>query len=99
MSTVAAASAGEVIEIEVEELTTSPVPAVVPNLTTVAPVKPVPVMVTGVPPVVGPVLGLTLVTVGGVGGPAALSSTATAEDVPAGAWMALGVTAPDTPGS
>ena len=56
-STVAAASAGEMMEIEVEELTTRPVPAVVPNLTTVAPVKPVPVTVTGVPPAVGPRAG------------------------------------------
>ena len=36
----------------------------VPNLTAVAPVKPVPVMVTVVPPAVGPVVGLTEVTVG-----------------------------------
>ena len=35
-----------------------------PNLTDVAPVKLVPVMVTEVPPVVGPVFGLTAVTVG-----------------------------------
>ena len=50
-----------------EELTTRPVPAVVPNLTTVAPVKPVPVTVTEVPPAVDPVLGLTPVTVGSGG--------------------------------
>ena len=56
-STVAAASAGEMMVIEVEELTTRPVPAVVPNFTTVAPVKPVPVTVTGVPPPVGPLRG------------------------------------------
>ena len=48
-STVAAASAGEMMVIEVDELTTRPVPAVVPNLTAVAPVKPVPVTVTGCP--------------------------------------------------
>ena len=36
-----------------------------PKLTAVAPVKLVPVMVTVVPPVVGPVSGLTAVTVGG----------------------------------
>ena len=35
-----------------------------PNLTSVAPVKLVPVMVTLVPPAVGPEFGLTLVTVG-----------------------------------
>src|SRR6202790_5136741 len=67
-STVAAASAGEVMEMDVAELTTRPVPATVPNFTTVAPVKPVPVTVTGVPPVVGPLLGLTPVTVGRGGG-------------------------------
>ena len=39
--------------------------AVVPNFTVLPAVKLVPVMVTEVPPAVGPVLGLTLVTVGG----------------------------------
>ena len=39
--------------------------ALLPNLTAVAPEKLVPVMVTLVPPDVGPVFGLTLVTVGG----------------------------------
>src|SRR6202790_3412188 len=63
-STVAAASAGEMMVMDVAELTTRPVPAVVPNFTTVAPVKPVPVTVTLVPPAVGPVFGLTPVTVG-----------------------------------
>src|SRR6202521_2136288 len=83
-STVAAASAGEVMEIEVEELTTRPVPAVVPNLTTVAPVKPVPVIVTGVAPMVGPLLTLRLVTVGRGGGePEAVKSTAKAPETPA----------------
>ncbi len=37
---------------------------VVPNFTAVAPVKLVPVIVTVVPPVVGPLVGDTLVTVG-----------------------------------
>ena len=45
--------------------TTTPVAAVPPKVTLVAPVKLVPVMVTAVPPRVVPVLGLTLVTVGG----------------------------------
>ena len=40
--------------------------AVAPKLTALAPVNPVPVMVTEVPPVVGPEFGLTPVTVGGV---------------------------------
>jgi hypothetical protein len=39
--------------------------ALLPNLTAVASKKLVPVMVTLVPPGVGPVFGLTLVTVGG----------------------------------
>ena len=39
-----------------------------PKLTAVAPVNPVPVIVTGVPPVFGPELGLTPVTAGTGGG-------------------------------
>ena len=39
---------------EVALLTTTPVAAVAPNLTAVAPVSPVPVMVTLVPPAAGP---------------------------------------------
>ena len=56
--------AGAVAVMEVAELTVNPVAAVVPKLTPVAPVKLVPVMVTVVPPVAGPVAGLTDVTVG-----------------------------------
>ena len=37
---------------------------VVPKSTAVAPVKPVPVIVTGVPPATGPLVGLMPVTVG-----------------------------------
>ena len=40
--------------IEVGEMTVKAVAAVAPKLTAVAPVKPVPVMVTVVPPVAGP---------------------------------------------
>ena len=40
------------------------VAAVVPKSTTVAPVKPVPVIVTKVPPAVEPLVGLRPVTVG-----------------------------------
>src|ERR1700676_3839593 len=100
-STVAAASAGEMMVMDVAELTTRPVPAVVPNFTTVAPVKPVPVTVTLVPPAVDPVLGETLVTVGTGGGAPfeAVRSTAAAVVVPAGAWVAVGATVPDTFGS
>nr|WP_235432498.1 hypothetical protein [Tetrasphaera japonica] len=46
------------------ETTLSLVAGVVPNLTAVAPVRLVPVMVTVVPPVAGPVLGEILVIVG-----------------------------------
>ena len=58
--------AGAVTEIEVVELTTTPVAAAVPNLTAVTPEKLVPVMVTEVPPEIGPELGLSPVTVGTV---------------------------------
>ena len=47
---------------EESELTTKLVAGVAPKLTAVAPVKRVPVMVTLVPPAVGPKLGLTLAT-------------------------------------
>ena len=56
--------AGEVAAIWVALLTLKEPAALPPNLTAVAPVKLVPVMVTLVPPAGGPVLGLTLVTVG-----------------------------------
>ena len=63
-STVPAPSAGEVAVIDVALLTVKPAAAVPPKLTAVAPVKPVPVIVTDVPPAVVPLFGLTLVTVG-----------------------------------
>ena len=44
--------------------TMTSVAAVVPKSTAVAPVKPVPVIVTLVPPAAGPAVGLTPVTVG-----------------------------------
>ncbi len=66
-STVAADSAGAVAVIWVALLTVMVVAATVPNLTPVAPVKLVPVMITEVPPAVVPVAGLTPVTVGGRG--------------------------------
>jgi hypothetical protein len=60
--------AGEVALICVALLKLNVVAAVPPKLTAVTPVKFVPVIVTLVPPVVRPVFGLTLVTVGaGVG--------------------------------
>jgi hypothetical protein len=46
------------------DVTCSPVAVVEPNVTLVVPVRWVPVMVTFVPPVVGPEVGVTEVTVG-----------------------------------
>ena len=48
----------------VAELTVTLVAAIVPKSTAVAPVKPVPVIVTDVPPLVGPAAGLMPVTAG-----------------------------------
>ena len=56
--------AGDVAVILVELTTVKVVAASVPKCTAVAPVKAVPVMVTEVPPAVGPEVGLTPVTVG-----------------------------------
>lgn len=56
--------AGDVATIVVSVSTTTPVPGVAPKLTPVAPVKPVPVIVTAVPPLFGPPLGESEVTVG-----------------------------------
>jgi hypothetical protein len=56
---------GLVAMIDVAELTVKTEALVEPNLTDVAPVKPVPVIITDVPPAAGPLLGSTLVTVGG----------------------------------
>ncbi len=59
--------AGEVAVTEVELLTVKLVAAVLANVTAVAPVKAVPVMVTVVPPPAGPEVGLMEVTFGAVG--------------------------------
>jgi hypothetical protein len=59
------APAGEVAVICVALFIVNVVAAVAPNFTAVAPVKFVPVMVTLVPPAVGPLVGFTDVTVGG----------------------------------
>ena len=56
--------AGAVAVICVAELTVKPVAFVAPNITAVALLKLVPVFVTVVPPVLGPLVGETLVTVG-----------------------------------
>jgi hypothetical protein len=63
-STVPAPDA-EVAVIWVAELTLNVEADVAPKLTAVAPMKFVPVIVTGVPPVAGPLDGAMLVTVGG----------------------------------
>jgi hypothetical protein len=56
--------AGDVAVIWVAELTVNVVALAAPNLTAVAPVKPVPVMTTLVPPNAGPKVGARPVTVG-----------------------------------
>ena len=56
--------AGLVAVIWVSELNVNVVAATEPNLTAVTPVKPVPVIVTEVAPLAGPVLGDTELTVG-----------------------------------
>ncbi len=56
--------AGEVAVIEVALLTVTLAAGAAPKLTTAARVKPVPVIVTLVPPDAGPVVGLRLVTLG-----------------------------------
>jgi hypothetical protein len=61
-STAPAVPAGEVAVTVVSLTKTTLVAGVVPKFTAVPPVKPLPVIVTFVPPVVGPEFGLTLVT-------------------------------------
>ncbi len=56
--------AGLVAVIDVALLTVTPVAAVEPNDTVSPDAKPVPVMVTVVPPAAGPLVGLTADTVG-----------------------------------
>ncbi len=64
-STAPTAWAGVVAVIEVEFTKVTPVAAVPPKVTVAPLTKSVPVMVTDVPPVSGPLVGATLVTVGG----------------------------------
>jgi hypothetical protein len=52
--------------IEVSSFTVTPVAAVAPKLTFVAPVNPEPVIVTEVPPAAGALAGLTALTAGGL---------------------------------
>ena len=56
--------AGDVAVIWVAEFTVKPVAGVAPKLTAVAPLKFVPVIITDVPPEVGPAVGEIDVTVG-----------------------------------
>jgi hypothetical protein len=63
-SIVPATAAGAVTLIDVEDDTVRVLTVVVPKLTAVAPVKPVPVSVTAVPPASPASAGDTLVTVG-----------------------------------
>ncbi|MNM85398.1 hypothetical protein D3C81_975110 [compost metagenome] len=56
--------AGAVAVICVALLTVTPVAAVAPKVTAVVPLKPEPVIVTVVPPVVGPEVGEMLLTTG-----------------------------------
>ena len=65
-STVAALPFGDFATIWVDETNVDEVAAVVPNFTVALDVKPVPVIVTDVPPAVGPAVGLSPVTVGPV---------------------------------
>jgi hypothetical protein len=67
-STVPRVPAGEVAVIEVGLFTVNFAAALLANFTALAPANPVPVIVTDVPPVLGPEVGLTPVTVGGGGG-------------------------------
>ena len=63
--TAPAVPAGLVALIEVADTNVTAVPAFAPNITVVAPdTKPVPVIVTTVPPATGPLVGLNNVTVG-----------------------------------
>jgi hypothetical protein len=63
--TAPALPAGVVAVIDVALTTTTLVAAVLPNVTVAPVAKFVPVIVTAVPPAAGPLLGLTLLTVGG----------------------------------
>ncbi len=104
MSTRPIEPAGEVAEqmVTVEQLTE--VPGVLPKLTVVDPgTNPVPLMLTTVPPVGEPVVGVTAVTVGGLTAPAdiavsmattRLRATAMASEAVTVRWPTCSVNAP-----
>jgi hypothetical protein len=56
--------AGAVAAIVVDDVTVNDAAAVAPTLTAVTPAKPLPVMVTTVPPRLGPAVGLRPATLG-----------------------------------
>jgi hypothetical protein len=80
-STFPTVSDGETAVIEVAEFTAKLVALVEPNLTVRTFLKFVPTIVTDVPPDAGPLLGVTLVTVG-LGGPEAYAGTALPASAP-----------------
>ena len=90
ISTVPAASAGEVAVIWVSELMVKLVAAVLPKLTAVTLIKPEPVIVTDVPPAVVPAAGLTDVM---TGAPKVYLEPADVVEVPA-ALVAVMLTVP-----
>ena len=101
-STVPAPSAGEVAVIEVVLFTVKLVAAVAPKFTAVTPVKFVPVIVTTVPPAVGPLVGLIPVTVGGEKTETAVSTTdaelyVTLHPYPLGKFSVANVPVTDVP--
>ncbi len=65
MSTRPALPAGATAVSDVDELNVTELAELKPNFTVAAETKPVPVIVTEVPPAVGPALGDTAVTLGG----------------------------------
>src|SRR4029077_6097928 len=73
---------GETAVIEVSELTVKLAGLAVPNLTAVAPLRFVPVIVTEVPPAAGPAPGFTLAIVGTGGGGGSPSAGASATRTP-----------------
>jgi hypothetical protein len=83
--TIPVVPAGDVATIEFTEFTVKPVASFDPNLTAMAPVKLVPVIVTAVPPAAGPFLGESFLTVGG----APVSSSTVSGRPWASSWAAV----------
>ena len=84
-STVALPGGEEGTVIMLDETTMNDEAAVAPNLTDEAPVKPDPVMVTGVPPAVPPLVGRTCATTGTVSLPSGIVPSWPPSEVGAGA--------------